>query len=827
MRKRLLISLIAVIGITALVLYYLHPYYTLFTPVGGIWTAVLKAEHPSGVEISLENLTNTVEVYRDTWGVPHIYAKNERDLFYVFGYVQAQDRLWQMDIQRRIAEGKLAEILGTDLYDTDLLFRTIGLARATEDSLEQLDQTTKQTLSYFTMGINKAIEDMKTEDLPVECKLLNYEPEPWTPLDSLVISKLIAWSLTGTFFDLEFKKLVDAFGLETANELFPAEGPYEIWIYPGNYTQNATLPAKMASDETKIFSTSNSAKSIDALLEWKTEAEKWISPFQTAFASNNWVVKGNRTATGKPILANDPHLELMAPPLWYEAHLVVTNASGVAINVRGVTFPGLPLIVIGANQHLAWGFTNVGADVIDFYDYVWSDDGAKYWYIDHLENVETVQEIIEVKTGEGTEERIIYVNTTRHGPILERDGFKVAMQWVGHYPSFEARAIYRYNIAKNITEFLQGLAEFSVPAQNIVYADVYGNIGWWANGRYVNRTNVASIDELRLPFNGSAGEGEWSQDWIEPPNEVPHVVNPESGFIVTANNRPVGLTYPHWLGWTWAERYRAQRILELINVAEKIDVDYMKTAQTDVVYIPARELVPFIIDAYQTKPLEEQPAQQAITALQDWNYTMKKDMVAPTIFVTWLETFKNRTFGDDYKNVGFEGRYPFTETLEYFVKGNTSKWFDDVSTPNIVETRDDTIIESLNQTIQQLKDKLGEDVSTWKFERIHQLNIQHLLGTALPWLNYPELPINGWENTVNPAGGFKVHGGASWRQIIDLSNIDNSVSVLPGGQRGNPFSKHYYDQLEPWLNGGYKSMKFPANPQALEEVESQMTFSPR
>jgi penicillin amidase len=829
MRKRLLIGLIGMIGVAALTVYSLHPFYVLFNPVGGIWTAVLNAEHPSKAEILLENLTDTVEVYRDTWGVPHIYARNEHDLFYVFGYVQAQDRLWQMDMQRRVAEGKLAEILGADLFDTDLFFRTIGLARAAEASLEQLDQTTKQMLSYFTMGINKAIENMKAEGgLPIEFKLLKYEPEPWTPLDSLAISKLIAWSLTGSFVDLEFKKLVDAFGLEIANELFPIERPYEVWIYPGNYTHAcATLPTNIASDETKVFGMSSTAGSIDALLKWKYDAEKWVSPFRTAFASNNWVVHGNRTSTGKPILANDPHLELMAPPVWYEAHLVVTNSSGVAINVRGVTFPGLPLIIIGANQYLAWGFTNVGADVIDFYEYVWSDNDTRYWYVDHLENVQRIKETIRVKTSRGIEERVVYVNKTRHGPILERDGFKVAMQWVGRYPSFEARALYKYNIARNITEFLQGLADFYVPAQNTVYADVYGNIGWWANGRYVNRTNWASIDDLRLPFNGSAGEGEWSEDWIEPPDEVPHVINPEWGFVVTANNRPVGPTYPYWLGWTWAERYRAQRILKLINVTEKIGVDYMKATQTDVFHIPAREFVPFIIEAYQINPLTGQLAQQVISILQNWNYTMRKDLVAPTIFVTWLETFKNKTFGDDYKRAEFKGRYPFTEMLEYFVKNNASKWFDDTSTPNVIETRDDIIIESLNQTIQQLEEMLGEDVSTWKFELIHRLNIQHLLGRVLTWLNYPEFPIDGWENTVNPASGFKVSHGASWRQIIDLSNLNNSINVLPGGQRGNPFSKHYYDQLELWLNGGYKPMKFVVAPQKLEDVESRIIFRPK
>jgi len=829
MRKKHLIGLAITCGITLLVVYTLYPYYTLLDPMNGIWTAALRAELPSETQIILHGLNETVEIFRDSWGVPYIYAKTEDDLFYAFGYVQAQDRLWQMDFHRRAAEGRLAEVLGKSLYQTDLFFRVAGLARAANATLQQLDQKTKRALNQFARGINLAVEDMERDNnLPIEFKLLGYEPDPWTPLDSVAFLKLLAWGLTGNFYDLEFQRFVDAFGPETANELFPIPRPCEVWIYPGNYTEGSEALSiedsanRLGVLESRVLDVPNLEDGVDALLKWKADAEKWIAPFRSVLASNNWVVNGSRTTSGKPILCNDPHLELSAPPVWYEARLVVTNASGVALNVRGVTFPGIPLIVIGANKYLAWGFTNVGADVTDFYQYVWDSNGERYWYVDHWENVQQVNETILVKTDRGVENRTVSINMTRHGPIMERLGFKVAMRWSGHYPTLEARAVYRYNTAKNLSDFMAGLADFSVPAQNTVYADVYGNIAWWANGRFVNRTNVAGVD-LRLPFNGSRGEGEWSQDWIDPPNEVPHVINPPWGFVVTANNRPAGPTYPFWLGWTWAEHYRAQRILELVNVTRKIDVDYMKTVQNDVLCIPARELTSYIIEAYERSSLEDEDVAEAVDSLRNWNYIMDEDEVAPAVFATWLENLQKNTFEDDYKHVGFDGPYPPVEVLEYLVKHNASRWFDRVNTVQ-TETRDAIILESLELAVEALLKK-GASFPEWGV--IHQVEVRHPLGTALPWLNYPARPIDGWDQTVRPAGGLKVHHSASWRQIIDLSNLNSSVSVMLGGQRGNPLSKHYYDQFELWLSGQYKPMTFPDTPdEAQVNAESKVTFRP-
>lgn len=551
-------------------------------------------------------------------------------------------------------------------------------------------------------------------------------------------------------------------------------------------------------------------------------------------ASNNWVVNGSLTTTGKPILCNDPHLSLMAPPVWYEAHLVVSDPTGIRMDVRGVTFPGMPAIIIGHNQYLAWGFTNVGADVIDFYRYDWNGDGNQYRYLDRWESLTEIQEIIRVKAGDTVEERTVHTKMTRHGPIIERYDERFAMRWIGHYPTLEVRALYRFNIAKNIEEFKQGLRDFHMPGQNVVYADVEGNIAWWANGRYPIRSNVSDANsylEYRLPFNGSQARGEWgdwndADAWIDPPEEVPYVVNPKEGYVATANNCPISREkFPHWLGWIWSENYRAQRIINLLNQRRPLSLEDMRNIQTDVYYIPAEKLVPYIVNACRNRELDEE-LEQTLKILRDWDFRMDRDGVAPTIFATWLEEFKKNTFKDEYQKTGFEGRYPATETIQYLVEQNSTRWLDNVETEEI-ETREDITFKSLVDAVNHLKENLGHNVLEWKWAAIHRLDIEHPLGSVISWFNYPKLPTGGWENCVNLAGESKVKLGPSWRQIIDLSRMSNSVCILPGGQRGHPFSKHYRDQLELWIEGKYKQMTFPARPEEQEDIESTIEFEPK
>ncbi|UCD43807.1 MAG: penicillin acylase family protein [Candidatus Bathyarchaeota archaeon] len=554
--------------------------------------------------------------------------------------------------------------------------------------------------------------------------------------------------------------------------------------------------------------------------------------FNPFLASNNWVVAGSLTGTGKPILCNDPHLPLMAPPVWYEAHLVFRDSGGASMNVRGVTLPGVPFILTGRNQRISWGVTIVGADVIDFYRYDWSEDGTEYRNLDVWEKTTTITEKIRVKVDDGAKEREHKVSLTKHGPVLERDGERFAVRWLGHYPTMETLAFYGINTAKDIEEFKEALRYFHFPALNFVYADVDGNIAWWACGRYPIRSNVSEGDdciEYRVPFNGSDGRGEWGDwddpdAWVDPPDEVPHIVNPEAGYIATANNCPVPLgEFPHWLGWSWAESHRINRIVGMLKGTQPLDIDDMGRIQTDVYSIPAEKLVPHIVKACEERRLDD-GVRGAVDALKEWDFEMDEDGVAPTIFTTWLDKFRNNAFPNVLDEVGL-GDTPTTETIQRLLEQSSTAWSEFIGSGN--ENIGDVIVASLRDAVEQLREDHGRSMNGWRWGSVNHLYIEHPLGSTIPWFNYSRLPAGGWYNCVNPGGGRLVRYGTSWRQIIDLGDQRNSLCVLPGGQLGNPFSRHYRDQLGLWLEGKYKPMTMPESPEELEGTVSTINYEPK
>jgi len=542
--------------------------------------------------------------------------------------------------------------------------------------------------------------------------------------------------------------------------------------------------------------------------------------------------------------------------VWYEVHYVAEGPGGEVINARGVTFPGIPLIIIGCNQYVGWGFTNVMADHIDFYHYKWNDKG-QYLYRGSWRDVERVEEVIKVKTSSGYEERKVTLGFTVHGPLIERGGEKFAVCWMGErYGSLESLALYKYAHAKSAEEFLKYTYYFQMPPQNHVFADVYENFGWRAAGWYPNRTypnGTMAIDVAkpmtalipRLPINGSSEDVvEWNvKDWIDA-NEAPTLWNPKQGYVVTANNRLVGREYPYTydLAWTFADYYRAYRIDQLIreSIARngKITVEDMKRIQNDVFFVPADVFIPEIEKALQG--VTDEKLLRALNHLKGWNRLMLPDLVAPTIFVKWLQVFKNMTFADEFLEIsatveGFKvardqlmklvQEIP-TSSIEAMVKLNpSSKWFDDVFTPE-VEDAYAIIRKSFEATIRMLEKELGGDVNGWKFGRIHKLNAKHVLGGVLGWLNYPAWEAWGWSDCVNNIGAGGA-SGPSWRQILNFKDLDKSLCVIPGGQSGNPFSEHYYDQLRMWLDGKYKRMSFPWAPEQVEGAKSVLELVPR
>ncbi|MBU7016934.1 MAG: penicillin acylase family protein [Theionarchaea archaeon] len=752
MNQKIILAILVVL--TLVLSYAVSPFMPYLNPAGGIWKHSLSVENPSDQEFTVEGLFDDIRIERDTYGIPHIYARYELDLFFALGYVHAQDRLFQMDLQRRLPSGRISELIGEDGYESDTFYRTLGMHRAAQKTYEQMPQWVKDIGESYCDGVNFYIHN--TTSLPIEYTLLQCTPEDWTPIDSIVFGKMMGWELSGNFYDLEFQKLEEAFGSEIVDELFPSQRPLEIPIIPG---------LSQACEEILLWSN----KAIDIPL---------------SLGSNNWAVAPQKSETGNAMLCNDPHLATTLPSIWYLVHL-----SSPSYNVTGVTFPGAPCVVIGRNQFIAWGLTNTGADVIDFYVETLSEDETQYLYQGKWYDTEIVPETITIK---GESPRTIDVKITRHGPLLERDGKKFAVSWTGLEPTFEFEALLLINKATNYRQYREGLKRFSVPAQNFVYADIHGNIAIQSNGRIPIRKRGTG----RIPVDGASGD----YDWVSyiPFEELPQSLNPDQLYLVSANQIPAPRDYPYYLGFLWADRYRAERINYLISEKDILTIDDMIEIQSDVYDIPASMITPILVRTVTpVTELEE----EAFQYLKTWDYKDERTQIAPTIFHTFLDRMQENTFGDEYENAGIpDSPFPTTETLENLLMGCKGQhFFDNVRTPE-EETKEDIIQESFSEAIQELTDLLGDDITQWEYGRKHKYSIEHMIGFAVSALNYPEFAYDGSAYTVDVSGGWVSRHGPSWRQVI---TFEKSLCIYPGGQVDNPFSRHYSDFVELWKESTY------------------------
>ncbi len=760
MSKTKILSIILLVLLVAFVL-AVHNYLNLFTPFSGeIWRLNFKTH-------GVENPYGKASIYIDDYGIPHIKADNERALFYAVGYIQARDRLFQMDLHRRLMKGQLSEVFGEDLVDSDIFHIKMDFLGAARASWKEIEGTKfGDLIKAYCDGVNAYISE---GNLPMEFKLLGYNPDLWQPEDVFLVDKEISWGLTGNFWDIE--RAVIAEKLPEALELYPTE-------------LNHSYP---------IIRTDKVSK----------ELLDWLKPFgaKEGYGSNNWIISGKYTKNGKPILANDPHLALTVPPVWYEVHLITND-----MNVRGVSFPGVPIVVIGQNEYVAWGFTNVGADVIDFYYYV--TKGDKYLYKGEWRNFEKEERILKVRTDKGIEERKVIIKKTIHGPVIEKDGKVVAVAWTGLSATREFLALYKYNHAKNMQEFLEGVKYFDVPAQNLVYIDRDGNIMYYPAGRFPIRYIGDKIVPGNILFNGSAGEGEWrgfkpygNSTWsgFIPFDEIPHLINPD--YVATANQRVV-FGYQYYLGDSgyFTDPYRGMRIYEMIddvvNKGKKIDVEYVMKMQRDIYSKPAEYFV-----AQMDGVDFSDKAKSYVQELKNWDFEMRRDSKAALVFAIWLKHYINETFGDEFYSVGLdESYYPKVWVLQNL--GKDSKWFNDIRTKER-ESRADIIARAMDKAVAEIEKNHYEVYGDY-----NRLKMNHPFN--LPFLNYPSLPADGSKFTVF---NFRVESkpfqaGSSWRMI---STFDKSYCVIPGGNSGNYFSKHYLDQLEMWLSGNYKPMEFDIN----------------
>ncbi len=793
----------------------LPPLGALLDPTTGLWSVSFAGRGLQTQTIRVPGLTAPVTIVRDVTGVPHIYASNVSDGWFALGFVHAQDRLWQMDIQYRAAAGRLSEILGPSMVSTDEFFRTIGLARiaanasAAREAAGQLDAT---VINAYVAGVNAYIGSLDPPDYPLEFKLLGYQPEPWTAAKTLTEGGLIAWGLMGDFYDLEYNLLVEKFGAAKAGELFPA--------YPAG-AQYPIQPALAVPSETPILSEAT----VQDILHKASLAAPWIPDFEGA-GSNNWAVAGTRTATGMPILDADPHLQFQLPAIWYQAELhtpafVFHGVSYPGFNVRGATFPGIPAFFFGTNGHIAWGETNTGADVNDFFTETLSPNRTEYLYGGTWYPLTVYDEPIAVKGGGVV---TFQVDATNHGPILTQEDQTVSMQSTIVYFGQELEAMLGINLAENSDEFNASALYWRVPAQNIIYADnngLHGNIGIRSTGWYPIRGNFSG----RLPVNGSDPRYNWIG--FVPFDAYPHSWDPATGYVWSNNQvpYPLGYAYGSSLGSLFDPGYRARRIHELLSSTASVTLADMQRFQLDVLDTAAQSLVRYVLSAVH--PADGVDA-QAYQALQGWDYNMTVNSTAASIWYTFMTYYEQETFGDEYKAAGAENlTLPQFNTLENLtINDPTSPWFDNV-TSGVAQTRDVVVRLAFNDTVAQLAATLGPMVANWQWGRIHYREFDHLSGLAA--LQRGPYSAGGDGFTLNVAGGLVSKGGPSWRQIIDFSNLNNSLAIFPGGESGNPLSVHYDDFLVgSYLAGHYLAFRDEPSVNSIpaDSVESTITLTP-
>jgi len=772
----------------------LPPLGGLLNPNGGIWTVAGSATFPAHQELSMAGLDGDVTVLRDTYGVPHVFATTNRDLFFALGYVHAQDRLWQMDVQYRLAAGRLAEILGPSSVESDAFMRTIGLARNAERFVANLTagDIERAALEAYKAGVNTRIAGLAFADLPLEYRLLDYRPEAWTPAKSVAMGALIAYGLSASFDDVELGLLQDHLGTSAVDELFPAVSPLQVPIVPNGTRGGGPVVGPEAARD---------------VLAKARLVEPFLGPLRS-LGSNNWVVAANRSETQRPMLAGDPHLMFQLPAIWYEVHLC-----GGDYDAYGVSFPGVPGILIGFNRYIANSETNTGADVTDFYrETVNATDPGTYLFRGQWVAFNVTRETIRVRGGADV---AVDVKESVHGPLVTERGESLAMRWTGRDFGHELEAVLLWMKARNWTEFRDALRQWNNPAQNFAFASWDGTTGTIAirsNGLVPIRNNTQG----RVPLDGASGDYEWT-GWV-PFDEYPQAVDPAQGFLASSNQPPAGPRYPHYLGWTWDPGYRARRINELLNstIARNGSVRFseMQAFQLDITELAAAAIVPYLLDATEMRCAMPGPGDfcAARGALAAWDFRMATNSTAATIWHEFYFDYLEGTFGDEWAAANVSDlMLPYPNVLENLTRNAPySPWFDDVRTYQ-VETRSATLNRALDRAVTDLGGSYGPLGPAWEWGRVHARYFPHL--TELSVLARGPYPSEGDEVTLNPAAGLLAEAGPSWRMVVDLGRPENSVTVYPGGQSGHPLSPHYDDLLRLWLKGEYMAIDFPSTPQ--------------
>lgn len=774
--------------------------------VGWMYFNSLKPNY-SG-EITLSNIENETSVYFDDYGIPHIYAQNQYDASTALGYVHAQDRLWQMELMRRIAPGRLSEIFGKDLLKNDRFFVSLGIEEASGKSIEKLDKNSEvyKLATAYLNGINQFIENGPT---PIEFTLIGIEKEPYQLKDIYNILGYMSFSFamaqkTDPLLSILKEKLGDDYLKELNIEIGP----------------NTTF---IKNSKSTIADFSEMVTSVNEMME--------KSPVPPFIGSNSWVVSPNKSATGKVLFANDPHIGYSQPAVWYEAHIVTPDYEMYGYHLAGVPFP-----LLGHNRNYAYGLTMFENDDIDFYKEE-NDlkNNAEYKTPTGFETYKTVTKTIKVKDADDV---IINVRSSRHGPIMNdaldaiTQSEPVAMSWI--YTKFDIKvldALYTISRATDMKDVKKGASMIHAPGLNIMYGDAKGNVAWWATGKlYKLKPDV----NRNFILDGASGK----DDPIEylDFSENPMAENPPWNYVYSANNQPDSIANMLYPGYYLSED-RAKRIVQLLEPKNNWNKESMSAMINDVTSAVAPALVKEFAENMDYKSFSKSE-QKAIDVLQLWDGSNTVDQIAPTIYNKWIYLYLKNTFEDEMGTklfTQFLATHLSKRVIAEQIEKDNSIWWDNITTKNKTETKKEILSKSLAEAVASLEKQLGSDIKAWNWGKVHTLEHPHPLGKVAALKNYFNVgpfPIKGAREVIDnrgydftDSGLYAVNAGPSTRRIIDFSDIENSISILPTGQSGNPFSKYYKDQAEMYNKGEFRKMKL--NEEEIKKVSTKLTISPK
>jgi penicillin amidase len=774
-------------------------------PATGFWQNAESKHIIKEKNLKLKGLLDKVIIKYDENMVPHIFAENEHDLYYAQGYVTATDRLWQMDIQTRSASGRLAEVVGPKALEVDRYHRRMGMVYGAENSLKEMmkDPRISVMVNAYTDGINAYIHQLWKRDYPIEFKLLDYEPEDWKPIDCALLLKLMSETLAGYSDAPAMTNVLKKFGPKVTNDLYPD--------YP--FREEPIIPTGTKWGFKALPLPKPSADFLNSMMEPVQHKEK-----VEGIGSNNWVVAGSKTASGYPILANDPHLNLTFPSIWYQIQL-----SAPGVNTYGVSIPGAPCVIIGYNNHIAWGETNVGADVLDYYNIKFKDAShSQYWYNNKWNNTTKRVETIGIRNGDALNDTIIY---THHGPVVYETAAKrpkshtdvpigAAVRWVAHDASKDILTFYLLNRAKNYDNYHKALSYYAAPAQNFIFASNDKDIAITINGKFPLKYK----DQGKYILDGSNPANDW-QGWI-PADQNPMAKNPQQGYLASANQSSTDPTYPYYLNWSFAPYERAERINNRLAAMKNATVDSLSLLQTDTYSIMAHDALPamlnYIVDSNKLNNNE----QEALAMLTSWDKRFSATSSGATVFNAWWLKFYGMVWNDEFGDNSNDLMLPSRDrTVKLLLKEPQSRWFDNINTP-AKETLTDLIDLSFRATVKDLVKQYGKPGKTWRWGVVKHTYINHLAN--LPGFGIA-LVAGGTGTVVNAL----INGhGPSWRMVVEMGPTVKGYGIFPGGESGNPGSIYYDDMLGTWQVGKLKPLLFLQSPtESSKRIKSTLTLS--